>query len=214
MVKTVAIIGAGCSGLAAIKCCLDEGLTPVCFERTDDIGGLWYFTKTVRDDQACVMKSTVINTCKEMMSYSDFPIPKEYPNYMHNTKVIEYFNLYADHFKLRQHIQFKTSVRSVRKTNDFETTGKWHVEIEDESGKVKTECYDAVLVCTGHHASKNVPEFPGMKEFQGEIMHSHDYKDQKGYEDKRIIVVGIGNSGADAAVELGRAGQVGPFISF
>jgi len=58
------------------------------------------------------MRSTVINTSKEMMCYSDFPIPAEFAIYMHNKKVDEYFHMYADHFKLKQHIQFKTEVRS------------------------------------------------------------------------------------------------------
>ena len=55
----VAIIGAGASGLTAIKCCLDEGLEPVCYERTDEIGGLWNYKDEVRPGQASVMKSTV-----------------------------------------------------------------------------------------------------------------------------------------------------------
>jgi dimethylaniline monooxygenase (N-oxide forming) len=85
--KRVAVIGAGASGLSSIKACLDEDLEPVCFERTGDIGGLWYYTPEVREGVSCVMKSTVINTSKEIMSYSDFPIPQEFPNFMHNTKV-------------------------------------------------------------------------------------------------------------------------------
>jgi dimethylaniline monooxygenase (N-oxide forming) len=109
--KRIAIIGAGESGLAAIKCCLDEGLSPVCFERTDDIGGLWRYTEDVRDGQACVMKSTVINTSKEMMCYSDFPIPRDYANYMHNSKVYQYFHMYADQFGLKEHIRFNIEVR-------------------------------------------------------------------------------------------------------
>jgi len=43
MAKKVAVIGAGVSGLASLKCCVDEGLEPTCFERTEDIGGLWRF---------------------------------------------------------------------------------------------------------------------------------------------------------------------------
>ncbi len=43
MAKRVAVIGSGSSGLTSIKCCLDEGLEPVCFESSDDIGGLWKF---------------------------------------------------------------------------------------------------------------------------------------------------------------------------
>ena len=108
--RRVAVIGAGASGLTAIKCCLDEGLDVVCFERTDYISGLWHYTEQVENGQACVMKSTVINTTKEMMCYSDFPIPKEFAIFMHNKSVDEYFHLYADAFGLRKKILFETEV--------------------------------------------------------------------------------------------------------
>jgi dimethylaniline monooxygenase (N-oxide forming) len=75
-------------------------------------GGLWRFTDNSKDGQACVMKSTVINTSKEMMCYSDFPIPKEYPIFMHNAYVLKYFQLYAEKFNLRQHINFQTDVNT------------------------------------------------------------------------------------------------------
>ena len=62
--KRIAIIGAGVSGLPAIKCCLEEGLEPVCFEMRGDIGGLWNYTETVIKGQSSVMRSTVTNTSK------------------------------------------------------------------------------------------------------------------------------------------------------
>jgi dimethylaniline monooxygenase (N-oxide forming) len=101
----------------------------------------------------------------------------------------------------------------------------------------REETFDGVLVCTGHHADKNVPTFPGktifytqnqnrkwdnidrfcnlvfspltlgLDKFKGEIIHSHDYKTLTGYEDKRIVIIGIGNSGGDAAVELSRVAK-------
>ena len=109
----MAVIGAGASGLTAIKCCLDEGFDVVCFERTDHISGLWHYTEQVENGQACVMKSTVMNTAKEMMCYSDFPIPKEYPNFMHHKWVDEYFHMYSDAFGLRKKISFETEVSYV-----------------------------------------------------------------------------------------------------
>ena len=206
--KRVAVIGGGCCGLISIKCCLDEGLEPVCYEITDHIGGLWYYTKDSTDGLACVMKSTVINTAKEMMPFSDFPIPKEYPNFMHNSKVYDYFNLYADTFGLKKHINFKKEVLSIKRAEDFDQTGKWVVRVKDvNSGSEVTEVFDAVLICTGHHADKHLPHFPGMENFKGNIVHTHDYKDHIGYEDKRVVVVGIGNSGGDVAVELGRVSK-------
>lgn len=206
----VAIIGAGASGLAAIKCCIDEGIEPVCYERSSDIGGLWRYTDTVTEGQSCVMKSTVINTSKEMMCYSDFPIPEDYPIYMHNTYVHKYFNLYADKFNLRKYIQFDTEILTVNKHTDFSKTGQWVIKIKNKKiDKVQDLIYDAVMVCTGHHAEKQVPDFPGLCNFKGKILHSHDYRHPAGFEDKRVVIIGIGNSGGDMAVELSRiASQV------
>lgn len=203
--RRVLVIGAGASGLPAIKSCLDDGLEPVCIERSDDIGGLWNYKDTACDGQACVMKSTIINTSKEMMCYSDFPIPKEFPNFMHNTKVMEYFRMYADKFDLLKYIKFKTEVLQLRPSSDFRDTGKWDVEIKDlKTGETTTETFDGVLVCTGHHAEKYLPRFEGEEEFKGEKVHTHDYKDWKGYEGKRVVIIGIGNSGGDVAVELSK----------
>ena len=108
--KSIAIIGAGVSGLSAIKCCLDEGLEPVCFELSADVGGIWKYTEAVHDRQACVIKSTVANLSKEMMCYSDFPPDKEVPIFMHNSDALKYFKKYASHHKLLSRIQFKTEV--------------------------------------------------------------------------------------------------------
>ncbi|CAJ0958392.1 unnamed protein product [Ranitomeya imitator] len=109
-VKTVAVIGAGASGLAAIKCCLDEGLKPICFEKSEDIGGVWRYKFNAEDDRASIYKSVIINTSKEIMCFSDYPIPEDFPNYMHNSKIMEYFKMYAEKFNLLNHIQFKDIV--------------------------------------------------------------------------------------------------------
>jgi Flavin-binding monooxygenase-like len=111
--RRVLIIGAGGSGLTAIKCCLDEGLQPVCLEQTADLAGMWNYENCLKERDtriASVMRSTIINTSKEMMCYSDFPIPADFPNYMHNTKLLQYFRMYADNFNLRRYIQFNTKV--------------------------------------------------------------------------------------------------------
>ena len=201
----IAIIGAGASGLPAIKCCLDEGLQPVCFEKTDDIGGLWNWRENPTDGQSTVMKSTIINTSKEIGFYSDFLVPADYPNYMHNSKVLSYFRLYAENFDLLKHIHFRTEIKRVSQVENFAETGRWKLEIKNmESGLTRIEEFDGVMICTGHHAEKKMPRFQGEEEFEGKIVHSHDYTDHRGYEGKRVIVVGIGNSGADVAVELSR----------
>lgn len=188
----VAIIGAGASGLTSIKCCKDEGLEPVCFEQEDSIGGLWYFTEEER--HSSVYRSTVINTSKEMMCFSDFPIPKEYPPFMHHQLIMKYLHLYAKEFDLYKCIRFRTKVVDLKKAPDFEESGKWEILFQELDGKnpdaVNKEVYDAVMLCVGHHSEPSWPSFAGMDEFSGLKIHSHSYKDFKPFENKKVLVVG------------------------
>ncbi|XP_071666363.1 flavin-containing monooxygenase 5-like [Patagioenas fasciata] len=204
----VAIIGAGASGLCALKSCLDEGLVPTCFERSGDIGGLWRFEEHSEEGRASIYRSVIINTSKEMMCFSDFPIPEDFPNYMHNSKIMEYFRMYAQHFHLLRHIRFRTSVCRVSKCPDFATTGQWEVVTESE-GKQEAAVFDAVLVCTGHHCEAHLPlsSFPGLEKFEGWYLHSRDYKSPQSFSGKRVVVVGAGNSGVDIAVELSHTAE-------
>ncbi|XP_038166712.1 flavin-containing monooxygenase 5 [Arvicola amphibius] len=201
--KRIAVIGSGASGLACIKCCLEEGLEPVCFERSDDIGGLWRFQESREEGRASIYKSVVINTSKEMMCFSDYPIPDHYPNFMHNSQVLEYFRMYAKEFDLLKYIQFKTTVCSVKKQPDFSTSGQWMVTTEC-GGKKQADVFDGVLVCTGHHTDAHLPleSFPGIEKFKGKYFHSRDYKNPVEFTGKRVIIIGIGNSGGDLAVEI------------
>ncbi|VDM67517.1 unnamed protein product [Strongylus vulgaris] len=86
--KRVAIIGAGPSGLPSIRHALLYGFEPVVFEMSDKVGGLWNY-KPHDSEDASVMKSTVINSSKEMSAYSDFPPKPQVANYMHNRKLLE-----------------------------------------------------------------------------------------------------------------------------
>ncbi|XP_008070298.1 dimethylaniline monooxygenase [N-oxide-forming] 5-like [Carlito syrichta] len=206
--KRIAVIGAGISGLGATKCCLDEDLEPTCFERRDDIGGLWKFQRNTSEKIPSIYKSVTINTSKEMMCFSDFPIPDHFPNYMHNSKLMDYFRMYAKHFGLLKYIRFKTKVQSVKKHSDFSSSGQWDVVVETE-GKQETLVFDGVLVCSGHHTEPFLPLqcFPGIEVFEGCYFHSREYKSPEDFLGKRIIVVGIGNSGVDIAVELSRVAK-------
>lgn len=61
--------------------------------------------------------------------------------------------------------------------------------------------FDGVAVATGHHVLPMMPKFPGQEKFRGNIQHTHTFKHPKGMEGKRVVVIGIGNSGGDAAVD-------------
>ncbi|GFT56997.1 dimethylaniline monooxygenase 5 [Nephila pilipes] len=202
LTKRIAVIGAGPSGLTAIKCCKEEGFLPVCYERNSDPGGLWRYHDEDIDGVASVMKTTIINTSKELSSFSDFPPPKEFPNFMHNSKMLEYFILYAEKFGLLRHIRYNLEVIKVEPNKDFETTGRWTVTVKStQTEATSKEEFDGIMVCIGHHVFPNIPTFPGQYKFKGSIIHSHSIKSCERFNGQKVVVVGIGNSGVDSAVD-------------
>ncbi|NWW67779.1 FMO4 monooxygenase, partial [Ifrita kowaldi] len=206
MVRRVAVIGAGVGGLVSVKCCLDEGLEPICFESSEDIGGVWRYTDSTDDSRVSVYRSIITNTSKEMSCFSDFPYPEDFPSYLPHSLVLEYLRMYAQHFDLLRHIRFQTTVLSVRKRPDFTTSGQW--EVVTETGRVReSHIFDAVMVCTGHYQEPYLPlaSFPGIEScFKGQHLHSREYRDVQAFQGKTVLVVGIGNTGGDLSVELSR----------
>lgn len=203
--KKICVIGAGSSGLTAIKACKEENMDVDCFEMSKNFGGLWRYHNDDKEEQPSVMKSTVINTSKEMSAFSDFPPPKEFANFMHNTYMLEYFRLYAEHFDLLRYIQYSSKVIKVEMEPNYQSTGRWIVTVQNlKQGTTFTQTYDGVMVCSGHHTFPYRPEFEGLEDFQGKVIHTHSLKTADGYEDKKVLVIGIGNSAVDAAVEISR----------
>ncbi|XP_054158402.1 flavin-containing monooxygenase 5-like [Oppia nitens] len=201
----IAIIGAGASGATACKACLEEGFDVVVYERTTYTGGLWRYREDVVDGVASVAKSTIINSSKEMSAFSDFPPPADFPNYMHNTKMVKYFDLYGETFGYEKYVKFRHEVIRLEPNGDYESTGRWKLTVRDNNitnGQVFSEVFDGVMVCTGHHVQPLVPTFRDQHLFGGQILHTHSYRKPDAYHNKRVVVVGIGNSGGDAAVEL------------
>ncbi|KAK8762537.1 hypothetical protein V5799_026194 [Amblyomma americanum] len=201
--RRVCVVGAGSSGLTCARQMLDYGLDVVLFERSADIGGLWSYHDDDVEGQASVMRTTIINTSKEMSAFSDFPPPKDLPNYMHNTKMLAYFRSYADHFGVTEHVKARHDVVQVTPAADYEETGRWDVLVRDLGTNAdRTETFDAVAVCVGHHVYPNVPHFRGQEKFRGRIVHTHSLKNADKFRDRRVAVVGIGNSAVDAVVDV------------
>ncbi|NXG69094.1 FMO1 monooxygenase, partial [Baryphthengus martii] len=201
----VAVVGAGVSGLTAIKCCLEEGLEPTCFEQSRDIGGLWRYTEHIEAGRPSLYPSVISNTSKEMSAFSDFPYPEDFPVFLPNALLLDYLRCYTEHFGLREHIKFGTTVVSIRKRPDFATTGQW-VVVTEVDGKQTLHIFDAVMVCSGNFSEPSLPLhcFPGIEKFQGQYFHSRQYKHPDVFQSKRVLVVGMGNSGVDIAVEASR----------
>ncbi|MGZ4182119.1 MAG: flavin-containing monooxygenase [Solirubrobacteraceae bacterium] len=188
---TVCVIGAGSSGIAAAKALHERGIPFECYEKSDQVGGNWVFGN--RNGMSSAYRSLHINTSRERMEYSDFPMPKSYPDFPHHTHIAEYFNDYVDRFGVRDRIVFETGVEHARRGDD----GVWTATLD--TGATRT--YDALAVANGHHWDPRWPEpaFPG--EFNGKQMHAHYYVDNDDFRDKNVLVVGIGNSAMDIAVE-------------
>jgi dimethylaniline monooxygenase (N-oxide forming) len=190
----VCVIGAGSSGIAAAKALHQRGFEFDCFEKSDRVGGNWVFKN--RNGMSSAYRSLHINTSRERMQFPDFPMPKRYPDFPHHTHIAEYFDAYVDHFGFRDRITFQTGVAHAAPAD-----GGWDVTLEGGA----TRHYDALIVANGHHWDPRRPEpaFPGSDAFAGVQMHSHDYVgDDPGlFRDKRVVVLGMGNSAMDIAVE-------------
>src|ERR1700749_6527 len=120
---TVCVIGAGSSGIAAAKALHERGIPFDCFEKSDQVGGNWVFGN--RNGMSAAYRDLFINVSREGMAYTDFPMPESYPDFPHHTHIKEYFDNYVDHFNLREHITFNTSVEHASRRAD----GVWEIEL-------------------------------------------------------------------------------------
>jgi dimethylaniline monooxygenase (N-oxide forming) len=196
-VAKVCIIGAGSSGIAACQVLKARGIDFDCFEKGSRVGGNWRYDND--NGMSSAYRSLFINTSRQMMQYASFPMPDDYPDYPHHTQIARYFDDYVEHFGLHDRIRFSTEVTSVEPAGE----GGWRVTIDDGSSAL----YQAVLVANGHHWDPKPPEppFPGQHGFTGAQLHSHAYREpDERFVGKSVLVLGIGNSATDIAVESSR----------
>ncbi|XP_046579642.1 dimethylaniline monooxygenase [N-oxide-forming] 2-like [Haliotis rubra] len=202
--KKVAIIGAGVSGLVAVKSCLEEDLQPTCYEQFDNIGGLWNCTKEYREGQGARAYENLISIfSKDMFAFSDFPFSNDTPQCLTNASIFNYLQRYSDSNKLRQHIRLGTRVKKIRRSDDYEVSGKWVVETEDDEGE-DTSTFDYVLICSGFFKNGRIPDIDGLASFLGPIDHSRTFWNGQKYREKTVLVVGNSNSAGEIAVEISR----------
>lgn len=187
------VVGAGSSGLTAAKNLKQHGIPCDVIEKNDDIGGNWYYGAP----NSSVYKSTHLISSKPGTEYTDFPMPKDYPDYPNHRQVLAYFKSYAQHFDLYPLITFNTSVERIAPapgTSDG-AAPPWDVTLCTG----ETRRYGGVIICNGHNWDPKWPDYPGR--FDGLSLHSGEYKTPDVLIDKRVLVIGAGNSGCDIAVE-------------
>jgi dimethylaniline monooxygenase (N-oxide forming) len=166
------------------------------------IGGNWRYEND--NGTSSAYRSLHINSARKLMSYKAFPMPEDYPDYPSHYQVAKYFDDYAERFGLAERITFRTEVVAAEPQEDG-----WSVTVEEAGGARRTERYRAVLIANGHHWKPRWPEPPflGAEEYEGEQMHVHHYRESDVLEGKRVLVLGIGNSAVDVAVESSRIAE-------
>jgi len=198
MPHTIAIIGAGPSGLAAARALDKEGIRYVGFESADDVGGLW----NIDNPRSTMYESAHLISSRTTTQFRELPMntTADYPGHR---ELKRYFRAFSDRFDLGQKFRFNTTVERVEPAED----GGWKVttrttdagsgmQLGDEP---HTECFDGVILANGTLAHPSIPNFDG--EFDGEIIHSSQYKKATMFAGKRVLIVGAGNSGCDIAVD-------------
>lgn len=193
--QSVGIVGAGSSGIAALKALRDAGIDAEALERADAIGGNWAYGGL---GSACY-RSLHANTSRWRMQFADHPMPDDMPAFPPHRRVREYFESYAERFGLYSHIRFGAGVADAR----LGEGGGWRLTLDD--GTLRH--YDALAVAHGHYSRPRMPSFRGR--FDGVTLHSHDYREPSIFEGKRVVVVGMGNSAMDIACDAAtRAAEV------
>lgn len=195
MTKRVCIIGAGPSGIAAIKNISEAGIPVVAYDCNHDVGGNWIYDEN--ESHSSVFETTHLISSKTLSQYEDFPFTPEVSDYPSHDELRHYFQAYAKYFDLYNYIQFNTLVKSCVRLS----SNQWEV-ITIKEGEEKTEIFTDLVVCNGHHWQPKYPHYPGI--FEGDFLHSHQYKKATPFKQKKVLVVGGGNSACDIAVETSR----------
>ncbi|WP_305786233.1 flavin-containing monooxygenase [Symbioplanes lichenis] len=195
----VCVIGAGASGLATVKNLREQGFSVDCYERETSVGGAWNW----RHDRSPVYASMHLVSSRPLTEFPDFPMPDDWPDYPHHTRLLTYLERYADHFGLRDSIWFGTEVVAVTPAGD----GRWEVTTRSTGGGAeRVQRYAAVVAANGHNWAPK-PLSVDTSGFRGKVMHASAFKDPAQLRGRRVLVVGGGNSGCDIAVEAAQQAE-------
>ena len=176
------IVGAGAAGLAAMDSLQKAGIPFDVVEKYSEIGGLWNYKKP----DSPVSQNTHAIGHKSMQRYSGFPMPEDYPAYPNNRQILDYLIAYAEKNQLYERIQFGVSVEKVEREDRF-----WRVTLSNK----EVRSYRWALIASGYHNNPYIPKFEG--KFSGEIIHSSKYKKPQQLLNKKVLVVGAGQSAMD-----------------
>ncbi|MFL6818009.1 MAG: flavin-containing monooxygenase [Bradyrhizobium sp.] len=177
------IIGAGPAGLACAASMGGLGMDVKVLEKGSAVGTVWrrHYDRLH------------LHTDRGHSGLPGLPMPRSYPKYPARADVIEYFETYAAHFRIRP--MFETTVRNIRRADS-----DWSAETDRGSFSAPV-----VVIATGWADFPHRPVWPGCDAFAGAILHSSEYRNASAYLGKRVLVVGFGNSGGEIALDLASA---------
>lgn len=184
-----AIVGAGPSGLAGARNLSKYGIQFDGFESAGEAGGLW----NIDNPRSTMYESAHLISSKTTTEFTEFPMPDGTPDYPGHRALRRYFAAFAQKFDLLKHFRFDTEVTGVERVADG-----WQVSWRGKGGAGRG-VYDGVILANGTLAEPSVPTFSG--KFDGEILHSSQYKSAEIFRGKRVLIIGAGNSGCDIAVD-------------
>jgi hypothetical protein len=178
----VCIVGAGPAGLSIARALSRLGVAYDQYERHTDVGGIW----DLENPGTPMYESAHFISSRKVSGFFDHPMPDDYPDYPSHRQILDYTREFARAYGLRDRITFGTAVTGSEHHGD-----SWTVTLADGSRRD----YRALVCATGTTWSPRTPSVPG--EFTGEVRHSATYRDPLEFRGRRVLVVGLGNSGAD-----------------
>jgi cation diffusion facilitator CzcD-associated flavoprotein CzcO len=190
---TVVIVGGGAAGLSAAGALRRAGIEAVVLDQDAEIGGTW----ARRYDRLH------LHTVRPLSGLAHWPIPDRYPTYLSRNDVVAYLRAYAQHFQ----IAVQTGQR-VRRVEAIDRAAAWSVVTDRETWRARV-----VVIATGQYRQPVTPAWPGLELFKGRLLHSHDYRNAAPFVGQRVLVVGVGNSGAEIATDLAKGGAASVAVS-
>ncbi len=193
MSTKVCVIGAGPSGLVVVKELLNQNINVICYESEDSFGGAFRAT----DKGGRSYDSLELTVSNYFMAYSDFmPNLEQERRFWKVAEYREYLKDYVSHFDLDKHIRYNHKIISA---DVQENSIVVEVAHKNETRKEK---FDYLVICTGSNFVPYSPVFKGQSNFEGDIIHSSEYKNSEAFKNKKVVCIGIGESGADIIHEI------------
>ncbi|MGW0755205.1 flavin-containing monooxygenase [Streptomyces sp. NPDC002814] len=185
--RPVYIIGGGPGGLAAAYALRARGIRAVVLEKSDRVGASWrrHYDRLH------------LHTTRRLSGLPGLPMPRRFGRWVSRDNVVRYLEKYAEHHEL----EIVTSVEVSRVDRAPDGSG-WLLHAT--GGRELTGA--AVIVATGYNHTPHLPDWPGRDSYTGDLLHAADYRSAEPYAGRDVLVVGVGNTGAEIAVDLVEGG--------